>query len=49
MTTQEAPAQVYRVFIKASPEKIWEAITRPRGSNGAITRTPISTLGVWSL
>jgi uncharacterized protein YndB with AHSA1/START domain len=29
MTTQEAPSQVYRVFIKTTPEKIWEAITRP--------------------
>jgi uncharacterized protein YndB with AHSA1/START domain len=29
MTTREAPEQVYRVFIKATPEKIWEAITRP--------------------
>ncbi len=31
MTTQAAtvPAQVYQVFIKAAPERIWEAITKP--------------------
>jgi uncharacterized protein YndB with AHSA1/START domain len=29
MTTNEAPTtQVYMVFIKASPEKIWDAITK---------------------
>jgi uncharacterized protein YndB with AHSA1/START domain/DNA-binding transcriptional ArsR family regulator len=25
----EAPKQVYQVFIKASPEQVWDAITRP--------------------
>ena len=31
MTTQTAAAttQVYRVFIKATPERVWEAITSP--------------------
>lgn len=30
MTASEAPAtQVYRIFIKARPEAIWEAITSP--------------------
>lgn len=30
MTTQAAPTtQVYRVAIKATPEQIWDAITRP--------------------
>jgi uncharacterized protein YndB with AHSA1/START domain len=30
VTTQHAPPkQVYQVFIKASPEQIWEAITSP--------------------
>jgi uncharacterized protein YndB with AHSA1/START domain len=28
-TMSEAPTQVYRVFIKASPERVWEAITKP--------------------
>ena len=28
-TTTATATQVYRVFIKASPEAIWEAITRP--------------------
>ena len=27
--TPTVPAQVYHVFIKASPERIWEAITEP--------------------
>jgi uncharacterized protein YndB with AHSA1/START domain len=27
--TQAPPTQVYQVFIKASPEQIWEAITSP--------------------
>ena len=27
--TENMTTQVYRVFIKASPEKIWDAITRP--------------------
>jgi uncharacterized protein YndB with AHSA1/START domain len=30
MTTMTAPAtQVYQLFIKATPEQIWEAITKP--------------------
>ena len=29
MTTMTATAQVYNVFIKATPEQIWEAITKP--------------------
>ena len=28
-TVQEKTAQVYQVFIKASPEQIWDAITKP--------------------
>lgn len=28
-TMSAAPTQVYQVFIKASPEKVWDAITRP--------------------
>jgi uncharacterized protein YndB with AHSA1/START domain/DNA-binding transcriptional ArsR family regulator len=28
-TMAEAPKQVYQVFIKASPEQVWDAITRP--------------------
>ena len=27
--TATVPAQVYHVFIKVSPERIWEAITKP--------------------
>jgi uncharacterized protein YndB with AHSA1/START domain len=27
--TEAAPSQIYRVFIKAAPEAIWEAITSP--------------------
>jgi uncharacterized protein YndB with AHSA1/START domain len=30
--TTTATTQVYQVFIKASPESIWEAITRPEAS-----------------
>ena len=29
MTETGVTTQVYRVFIKATPEAIWEAITRP--------------------
>jgi len=29
MTEQTQATQVYRVFIKATPERIWEAITNP--------------------
>ena len=32
MTTQAAGTQVYRVYIKATPERIWDAITRPEWS-----------------
>jgi uncharacterized protein YndB with AHSA1/START domain len=44
-TTQAAAAQVYQVFIRATPEQIWEAITTPeftaRYFHGArITATP---------
>jgi uncharacterized protein YndB with AHSA1/START domain len=28
-STEAGPTQVYRVFIKATPERIWEAITSP--------------------
>lgn len=28
-TTTDLTTQIYQVFIKASPEKIWEAITQP--------------------
>jgi uncharacterized protein YndB with AHSA1/START domain len=28
-TTTDVTVQVYRVYIKASPQKIWDAITRP--------------------
>ena len=37
MTSTEAPAvpttQVYRVYIKATPETIWQAITDPEWTN----------------
>lgn len=29
MTTTALSTQIYQVFIKASPEKIWDALTRP--------------------
>jgi uncharacterized protein YndB with AHSA1/START domain len=32
MATTETTAQVYRIFIKAGPEAIWEAITSPERS-----------------
>ena len=28
-TTPETSAQVYRIFIKATPQAVWDAITRP--------------------
>jgi uncharacterized protein YndB with AHSA1/START domain len=44
-TTTQTAAQVYQVFIKASPEAIWEAITKPEftaqyfyGSHVTVTR-----------
>jgi uncharacterized protein YndB with AHSA1/START domain len=45
ITTTDLATQIYQVFIKASPEKIWEAITQPdqtaRYFHGArITTTP---------
>lgn len=45
ITTTDLATQIYQVFIKASPEKIWEAITQPdqtaRYFHGArITITP---------
>ncbi|HVV07898.1 SRPBCC family protein [Amycolatopsis sp.] len=29
MTSSQATTQVYRIYIKATPERIWEAITKP--------------------
>ena len=38
MTTATATAtQVYQVFIKATPEAIWEAITTPSGRRATST------------
>jgi uncharacterized protein YndB with AHSA1/START domain len=31
-TTHDAPIHVYRVFIKATPQAIWDAITKPEWS-----------------
>jgi uncharacterized protein YndB with AHSA1/START domain len=54
----DAPQQVYQVFIKASPEQIWEAITKPeftaryffgsRVETTGETNTPIRHLGAHS-
>ena len=45
MTEPALTTQVYQVFIKASPERIWEAITQPEFTvryfhGAAITNTP---------
>ena len=32
MTTTDLSTQLYQVFIKATPEQIWEAITKPEYS-----------------
>ena len=29
MTTTTATTQIYRVYIKAKPEAVWDAITKP--------------------
>ena len=53
MTTESAIAtQVYQLYIKASPEKIWEAITKPEftaryfyGARITVTPERIESLG----
>jgi uncharacterized protein YndB with AHSA1/START domain len=37
--------QVYQVFIKASPEQIWDAITKPRETPGIVCSMPDRELG----
>jgi len=32
-TTKQATTQVYRVYIKASPQAVWDAITQPEWTN----------------
>ena len=51
-TTEATATQVYRVFIKASPERIWEAITTPEftakyfhGARITVTDTHYHSLG----
>jgi uncharacterized protein YndB with AHSA1/START domain len=51
MTEQALATQVYQVFIKATPERIWEAITRPEFTikyfHGArVENTPERHLGL---
>ena len=36
-TTTATDTQVYQVFIKASPEQIWEAITTPEFTRSTST------------
>jgi uncharacterized protein YndB with AHSA1/START domain len=54
-TMTETTIQVYMVFIKASPEKIWEAITKPEftsryfhGSNVESSFEPGTPYKGWS-
>ena len=36
-TDRKRPTQVYQVFIKATPEQIWDAITKPEFTSGTST------------
>jgi uncharacterized protein YndB with AHSA1/START domain len=49
--TLAKPTQVYQVFIKATPERIWDAITKPEFTSkyfhgGRIENTPERHLGL---
>ncbi len=42
-TETRVATQVYRVYIKATPETVWEAITSPSGPSGTATTARSST------
>ena len=44
-TMAEAPRQVYQVFIKATPEQIWEAITKPEFTASYFFGSRVETTG----
>jgi uncharacterized protein YndB with AHSA1/START domain len=44
-TTTEQATQVYEVFIKASPEEIWEAITKPEFTTRYFYGSEVETTG----
>jgi uncharacterized protein YndB with AHSA1/START domain len=45
MTTTAAPTQTYRVFIRATPQRIWDAITTPELSSGYLFGALVETTG----
>ena len=45
-TNTQATKQVYRVYLKATPEAIWDAITKPDSSSSEPIR-PSSAAGSW--
>ena len=42
-TTTDTTTRVYQVWIRATPERIWEAITDPTGRSSTATRRRPST------
>jgi len=44
-TMSAAPSQVYQVYIKASPEQVWDAITRPEFTTRYFFGSRVETTG----
>ena len=44
-TMSAAPSQVYQVYIKASPEQVWDAITRPEFTSRYFFGSRVETTG----
>lgn len=44
-TTEQSAAQVYQIFIKATPDAIWEAITKPEFSARYFYGARVETTG----
>ena len=45
MATTDTAAQVYRIFIRATPERIWDAITKPEFSCQYFYGSHVETTG----
>jgi uncharacterized protein YndB with AHSA1/START domain/DNA-binding transcriptional ArsR family regulator len=45
-TMSAAPSQVYQVFIKASPEQVWDAITKPEFTARYFFGSRVQTTGI---
>ena len=44
MTDTSATTQTYRIVIKASPQAVWDAITKPDGRSGTAMAAVSNTI-----